>query len=318
MKIKHDYPYDPTFGYTQEDLLKVMNPEPPEDFERFWRELHEKVLSAPLDYEVEREIWSPEPHTKILLVRYRTYDGLSLRMWIARPEHSAGGMVIGQGYGNMSMPCTTKDHSVTYALPNLRGLGFSQCATIPWDTAKHSLHGIEHKETYVITGAIADLWTATSVLTDLFPDTASRLGYRGGSLGGGMGPLVTAWDSRFHAAEINVPNFGGAISYTCALNPGDPGEQRRQFVLAHPESDTMTYIDASAAARFLRIPVLITPALFDPSNPPPGQFAVANAIPEKYRILKIREVGHFPATDKDKELENELNTIRHELFGEIF
>jgi len=64
----------------------------------------------------------------------------------------------------------------------------------------------------------------------------------------------------------------------------------------------------------MKIPVLITPALFDPSNPPPGQFAVANAIPKEYRIMRIREVGHFPATPKDREMEQELQQIRKEIF----
>ncbi len=56
------------------------------------------------------------------------------------------------------------------------------------------------------------------------------------------------------------------------------------------------------------------PALSDKSNPPPAQFAIANAIPEEFRILRTREVGHRAPTPKDIELEKELEEIRHQLF----
>ena len=76
----------------------------------------------------------------------------------------------------------------------------------------------------------------------------------------------------------------------------------------------LSYFDGASAARRIRIPILMTPALSDKSNPPPAQFAIANAIPEEYRILRIREVGHRAPTPKDVELEKELEEIRHRLF----
>ena len=74
------------------------------------------------------------------------------------------------------------------------------------------------------------------------------------------------------------------------------------------------FCNASAAAQFIRVPTIITPALHDPVVPPPGQFAIANSIPEEYRIMRIREVGHTPATEADKAVEAELENLRSQIF----
>ena len=44
------------------------------------------------------------------------------------------------------------------------------------------------------------------------------------------------------------------------------------------------------------------------------EFAVANSIPEQFRLLPIREVVHAAPTPKYIELENELDQIRKVIF----
>ena len=236
-------------------------------------------------------------------------------MWIARPESSTGGLVIGQGYGNPATPPTSRNPGLTVAMPCIRGLGISQCAQIPWKLSDHAGYGIKSRETYVIRGAVTDIWEATSVLVDMFPDTASNLNYSGGSLGGGLGAILLPWDSRFKAGEINVPTLAGPMQFAFQLSGEGPGSTRRNAALSDPACmRALSYFDGASAARRIRIPILMTPALSDKSNPPPAQFAIANAIPEEYRILRIREVGHRAPTPKDIELEKELEEIRHHLF----
>ncbi len=54
----------------------------------------------------------------------------------------------------------------------------------------------------------------------------------------------------------------------------------------------MQYFDAATAASFIRQPTMVAPALFDPAVPPPGQFAVYNAIPGKKKLF-VKTAGHF-------------------------
>ena len=141
-------------------------------------------------------------------------------------------------------------------------------------------------------------------------------GIGSGSVGiAGNGALCIPWDDRIHYGDLNVPTLGGRIVLNYPVNPGSPGENRRLKALESAAG--MRVIDlcnASAAAQFIRVPTIVTPALSDPTVPPPGQFAVANSIPESCRIMRIREVGHSPATEADLAMEKELEEIRSRVF----
>lgn len=67
----------------------------------------------------------------------------------------------------------------------------------------------------------------------------------------------------------------------------------RSYYLRHPEvSEVLQYYDAATAATRVEIPVLVSPALFDPAVPPPGQFAVYNGLGEG-RELFVLKAGHL-------------------------
>ncbi|MBE6378732.1 MAG: acetylxylan esterase [Lentisphaerae bacterium] len=296
--IEHNFPFDPYNGMTQNELLKITAPAEPEGFRRFWEDNYRLVMACPLDYHVETEVWSPVESDTIYRVRVKNFDGVEFIVFIARPENSAGGLVIGQGYGNPSTP-PSSSHGLTTCFANVRGLGASQCKDIPWQPAQHVIHGIESKETYILRGVIADQWMATRVMLDMFPDCAENLHYYGGSMGGGMGALMLPWDDRFKSGFLSVPTFGSEIRFN--YESVGSGEACRKYVQEHPEAlDVLRYFDASVAAKYIRIPVCCTPALFDPCVAPAGQFSVANSIPDEFKTLYIRETGHFELTEQDK------------------
>ena len=318
MKIEHNFPFDPTYGFTEGQLLRIKTDDPrPDDFADFWRNLYRKAVSFPPSYHVEDELWSPNPRSKIYRVRFRTFDGFSIGMWVVRPEHSSGGLLVGQGYCHMVTPPAGECEDMTVALPNIRGLGLSQCGKIPWEISKHCIYGIDDKEKFVITGAVIDLWTALSVAADMFPDTKENWNYSGGSLGGGLGAIGMPWDARVKSAELNIPTLAGPYQFQFQLlaSPDDPAAIRARCAFADPKAmESIYYCNAVTAASYFNIPVLMTPARFDPSNPPPAQFAIANAIPKDKLILRIRDTGHFTPTDNDKNiLEPELEKIRKTL-----
>lgn len=312
MMPQHNFPFDPTNGHSPEQLLKIASPEAPADFEAFWKHNYVLAMEHKLYYFIEREIWSPNEKVRIFSVRAKTWDNLEIVLWILRPENPKGAILIGQGYGNPSVP-PDPDEDFTLCMPCVRGLGRSQCKEIPWLTAQHVLYGIRSRETYILRGVISDLWLAASVMIDMFPDAAANLNYSGSSMGGGMGALMLPWDARFKAAFLHVPTFGSKIRFEYPSTGS--GEACRQYVQQHPEAlDVLAYFDASASAKYLKIPTFVTPALFDPCVAPVGQFSVANSIPESCRMLFVRETGHFPPTETDKALEPRIDAQRRELF----
>ena len=313
MAVQHNYSFDPTNGYTQEELLKIQSPAEVEGFADFWRSNYAAVMAKKPEYTVEAELWSPVENEKIYRIRVKNYDGVEFVMFIARPENSQGGLVIGQGYGNPGMPSLSR-YSLTTAFACVRGLGFSQCKDIPWEVKSHVVHGIETKESYILRGVIADQWMTASVLLDMFPDTASNLNYTGGSMGGGMGALLLAWDKRFKAAYLSVPTFGSEIRFD--YQSTGSGESCRKYILEHPEArKVLAYFDASVSAKYITIPVCCAPALFDPCVAPVGQFSVCNSIKDEYKTVYIREVGHYPATEKDLELEKKVEEWCGKMFA---
>ena len=331
MNIEHNFPFDPTNGMTLTELLQVPSTEEPADFQDFWKETYDLVASAPLNYTVETELWSPVPEEKIFRVKAVNWDGVEFTMWINRPENSKGAVLQGQGYGHPIVPLDNyfgylfaagekkfSDQpccplSLTSCLPMVRGLGASQCKDIPWLPEKHVLHGIASRETYILRGVIADEWMAVRVLLDMFPDCASNLNYIGGSMGGGMGALLLPWEKRFRSAVLHVPTFGCVARYD--YQTSGTGEHCRQYLEAHPEAmEVLKYFDGSISAKYITIPVCCTPALFDPCVAPVGQFSIVNAIAEEYKTLLVRDTGHFAMTEKDKKVEEQLKVWCKENF----
>ncbi len=302
-------PFDKT------EMLKIKGDTPIPGFREFWMKQYAAARAWKCAYTVEDELWSPEPGTRIYKVRFTSVDGCSIGMWISRPENSCGGRLRAHGYGNPATPPVAEKGGRTIASPCVRGLGLSQCKDIPWQTGEHAKHNFEDPENYVITGGVRDLWIALTIMIDMFPDTAGNIVCGGSSLGGGMGAMAIPWDERIHYGDLSVPTLGGRILLDYPVKEGSPGESRRQKAFeSEANMRTIDLCNASAAASFIKVPTLITPALCDNVVPPPGQFAVANSIPEEYKFMRIREIGHGQATEADKALETELSELRRRIF----
>ena len=301
--------------FTREELLQIKGDTPVEGFRAFWEKQYADARNWKCSYTIESELWSPEKECRIYRFRFNSIDGFSIGGWISRPAVSTGGALIAHGYGNPAIPSVVASPGRTSICPCVRGLGLSQCKEIPWQTARHAEYGFEDPEKYVITGGVRDLWSALTIMLDMFPDTADNIVCCGGSLGGGMGAMCIPWDERIHYGDLNIPTLGGRIVLNYPTSPDGPGESRRLKALASEAGlRVIDFCNASAAAQFIRVPTIITPALSDKVVPPPGQFAVANAIPEAFRIMRIREVGHAQATEADCLMAKELEKIREQLF----
>ncbi|MEV6106494.1 acetylxylan esterase [Streptomyces sp. NPDC051940] len=294
----HDLPFDPTHGYTREELLRVPAPAAPGDFEAFWRGRHAEALAVDPRPEVGPLV-EERDGVRVHEVTYTSVDGLRLGGWLALPADGPAehGFVIGHGYGGRGEPGPDMPLPLPRSaaiLPCVRGMAERGTVPgIPSEAAEHVLHGIGSRESYVIGGCVADLWCAASALLRLVPELAGapRLGYLGESFGGGLGALALPWDDRFAAGQLTVPTFGNhplRLTLPCTGS----GESVRAYHRTHPEvAEVLRYFDAATAATRLRKPVLTAPALFDPSVPPPGQFAVHNALPQGEP--HVLAAGHF-------------------------
>lgn len=286
----HNFDFDPTYGYGKKDLLKVGLPDAPDDFATFWQDTFVQTQNTPLN--IQKESDNNTDAVDVFTLSFNTLANICIGGWLVVPKNTSptAGFVIGHGYGGRQAP------DLSCPIPNAVTLfpcapGFHRSAhpDIPNTSKKHVIHNIQNRNTYIIRHSVSALWSAASVLLELYPDIQNQLYYIGGSFGGGLGALALPWDSRFKKAHLSVPTFGHhPIRLKCPCRGS--GEAVRILHQQHPEiENVLQYFDAATAASHIQIPVLGSPALFDPSVPPPGQFAVCNALSD----MHILSAGHF-------------------------
>ncbi|MHA4820070.1 acetylxylan esterase [Streptomyces aculeolatus] len=295
--------FDPAHGYDLGSLLAVPAPAAPADFDDFWRDRYERARAVHVAPATGACTAAPGG-TKAYEVTYTSLGGLRIGGWLTLPADGEvrQGCVVTHGYGGREGPDPTLVPPNTAAIwPCLRGLGArSLHPGLPSDAASHVLHGIAARGSYVHGGCAADVWCAATALLELVPAAGRRLTYVGASFGGGIGALALPWDDRFAAAALTVPSFGNhplRMTLPCTGS----GESVRRHHATHPEIvSVLAYFDAATAATRITAPTHVAPALLDPAVPPPGQFAVHNAL-RGPRELHVLTAGHIEPADPAEE-----------------
>lgn len=234
-------------------------------------------------------------------VSYTSTDGIRLGAWLRLPSGPIrSAVVVAHGYGGAQEPAMEWVPDDAAALfPIARGLPtLSLNATIPALSHDHVLHGISSRDSYVHGGCAADFWCSISAFEELLGTRLGekhgglRLGFFGPSFGGGIGAMLVPWDDRIDAASLYVPSFGSNRQRLAAPCIGS-GAAVRQWVTAHPEAwKVLDYFDAATSARRIAVPTIVAAAKDDPAVPPVGQFAIASAIPDEFRHLRVMTAGH--------------------------
>lgn len=310
MTFAHDLPFDPTYGYDLDGLLQIAPPPAPTDFERFWTDRYRRARDAD-PAPVLRPSGRAMPDRDVYDVQFSAVDGVRITAWLTLPRSAPirRGIVVSHGYGGRVEPDIAVPMADAAALfVCSRGLPSSQQPPLPDTSDDHVIYGLHAREEYIFGGCAADVWAAASALLALVPQISEPLAFSGGSFGGGLGAIAVPWDDRFGRAHLQVPSFGHhplRLQMPCLGS----GESVRRYVPEHPEAvEVLRYFDAAITAGHFGIPVHVAPALFDPSVPPPGQFAVYNAI-RSPKALYVLQAGHFDYPDGSRE--------QHELWLEL-
>lgn len=290
----HNYPFDPSYGYSLDTLLQVEPPPEPEGFEAFWRLRHQRALA------VEPQIaLTPSAYVRagfrVWDMAYRSTDDFPIHGWLLEPDGKGAdyGFVVGHGYGGINapdfaLPCPR----AAYLVPCFRGLCRSSRPPISTDPYWHVLHDIHLRDRYILGGCVEDVWTGVSALLQHLPGLTGKLGYMGISFGGGVGAFALAWDRRLVRGHLNVPSFGHQ-PLRLKLPTTGSAMAVQAFARTHDHViETLAYYDAAVAARHIRQPMHVAAALFDPVVAPPGQFAIFNALTGDKRLF-VLDAGHF-------------------------
>jgi cephalosporin-C deacetylase len=286
-------------------LLDIDAPQPPADFVDFWQQRHAKALILSPCPSIKLADWQRPQHL-VYDLSFTSTNEVKIGGWLLVPKNAQvrRGIVFGHGYGGCETPeDTLAIDDAVLLFPCFRGIGRSPMAGVSSDPNFHVLHNIQDRQRYILGDCVEDLWLAVSALLALFPEVAGHVAYSGISFGGGIGALAVPWDSRIGRVHLHVPTFGHQALRLTLPSIGS-GEAVRAFERQHGfhAIDTLAYYDAASAACHLHIPALVAVALFDPVVPPPGQFAIFNAIPKPFRRLFVLQAGHFDYADKQHQM----------------
>lgn len=302
--LNHDYPFDPSYGYDLDKLLRVPLAPEPDDFSDFWKARYERATSIDPKAKLE-ETGLRSGNWRVYRLSHQSTDELEIKGWALLPieGHIRRGFVVGHGYGGRDAPDPSLPfENAALFFPCSRGLSLSRYPTLPSDPNRHVVHGIESKENYLIGGCVEDLWLSISSLLQLFPETKDQLHLLGVSFSGGTSMLAAPWDPRISRVHCNVPTFGQQ-GLRLKLQSVGSAYGVFEYEKKHPgvAAKTLAYYDAATAAKHLQIPCHLACAQFDPAVAPPGQFAIYNALPEKRRHLFPLTAGHFEYPNQAKE-----------------
>ena len=305
--LTHDFPFDPRYGYNEDDLRAITPPAVPQGFAEFWQRTYEQALAKPTRPTV-RQISSSNPDIEVYELEYDGVDGFRVGGWMTKPvgQEPTRGVVMGHGYGGRDAPdLIIPGPACAAVFPCARGFNRSARENLPANAPEHVTYGIDSPETYIHRYCVSDIFSATSALLELAPQTAGCVDYLGVSFGGGIGAMAIAWERRFRRAFLGVPSFGHhdlRLRMQCAGS----GESVRQMHQHNPEiRKTLAMFDSAVSAQFCKVPTMVACALFDPAVPPPGQFAVYNSLAGE-KLLCVLQAAHFSWADEQEEGANVL------------
>lgn len=300
--IPHDFAFDPSYGWTEERLeVASFDAAEPEGYDAFWLSTHQQAMA---DTAGSPEVGPDSREREGFVVRelrFTTLGGVKVGGWLCIPV--AGTPVRVElrthGYGgDIIVPVDLDTNAVTLqlCLPGFALSGGSSQA-FSGECARHVLTGIEMPGTYSHRFCVAAVWSAVQVLSELEATRGLPVHYLGWSFGGGIGTLAVPWEPRIRTAELGQPTFGWhpfRLRHPCTGS----GESVRRYWQNHPElrlqmERTLSFHEAVFASRRIRIPVLFVLSMFDPSVPPPGQFAVARACRSPWKKVLKQRCGHF-------------------------
>jgi cephalosporin-C deacetylase len=294
--LKHPYPFDPSYGYTLDELLAVEAPAATADYESFWQARYQKALMIDPSVVMVAK-GKVKSGWRVHEMAYQSTGSAKIGGWCLTPPEGKVErvMVVLHGYGGRDGPdFHWPFENTALVFPCARGIGRSPFPPVVSNPLWHVLHDIQDPARYVHGGCVEDVWIGVSAALSLFPEATGRVGLIGVSFGGGIGAMALAWDRRIARAHFNVPSFGNQ-PLRLTLETTGSGAAVRAMHRRQPTvvERTLSYYDAAVAARWIEAPVHFACALFDPMVAPPGQFAIHNAVRGQKELFVLR-AGHFP------------------------
>jgi cephalosporin-C deacetylase-like acetyl esterase len=277
------------------DAGKIAAPEPPADFDAFWRETLAEQARIPEDLQLAPP--RAQGNSEIYKFSFAGLLGYRCHGWLTVPKDK------------------TQKYPAVLVLPS-SGLKPFQPAVFPHDDrvgmvisintvdvdlppeaydtstwpAPYLAHGIQDKRRYVLRYSYAALVRAAEILARRPEVRADDILVTGSSQGGGLTLVAAGLYPHFKAAVANVPAL-------CRLDWNLEYLQPPYFPIAVTAQGkpriarTLAYYDAVQFARRITCPIWISLGLYDDVTPSMGVFSAWNVLPAKRKTIEVSAGG---------------------------
>lgn len=308
-----DRDFDPSYGYSKNQLLQVPTPQEPPGFLKHWQKRYSRVTAHTPQLKLS-DSGRVENGFRILNAQFTSSHDFEIKGWVLKPEFKTvqRGLIMGHGYGGVDGPYTNLPFADAVIFqPCFRGLGLSTHPNISSQPQWHVLHNIQNYREYILGYCVEDLWLATSAFIHSFPEVEHHLGYMGISFSGGIGALALACEHRIQKAHFNVPTFGN-YQLRLQLPTLGSGHSVQCFHRRNPTltENTLSFHDAAIAAKHIHVPMHFACAKSDPMVAPPGQFAIYNAVTAPKELFWLK-CGHMDYPEQEQENQQLTHELTH-------
>ena len=258
----------------------------PADFDAFWDETLAETEAVDLDARLEPLSLRSTTEVEVFEARYRSYGGLEIAGWYARPRSPAGllpGLLHVPGYVSeplLPASLAAQGYAVFSAAP--RGKLRSNSVFNPGYPGLLT-HNIHDRDSYGYRGFYMDAVRAFDLLAGLPEVDSTRVGVKGSSQGGALTLLVSSLRvGAVKAAAAGAPYLCSMMD-AASLTRSYPYEEINDHLRLYPERrDTvravLDYYDIHNFVDRIECPIIVNIGLKDDVCPPETGFAMFDAV----------------------------------------
>ena len=258
----------------------------PAGFDAYWEETLAATEAVPLEPRLEPVPMRSTAEVEVFEAHYRSYGGLEIAGWYARPRDYAGvlpGLLFVPGY--ISEPSVPND---------LAAMGYAVFSAAPRGKLRSNgvfnpgypgllTHNIDDRDSYGYRGVYMDAIRAFDFLDGLPEVDSDRLGVRGSSQGGALTLMTSSLRSdKVNAAAAGAPYLCSMLD-AASLTRSYPYEEINDYLRLYPERrdrvrEVLDYHDIHNFVDQITCPIIVNIGLQDDVCPPETGFAVFDAI----------------------------------------
>ena len=275
----------------------LLPPDPPADFDEFWRRTLDEQAKIPLDLRMTKvkDQGLSEVHKFSFagLLGYRCYGYLTVPQDKSK-KYPAVLILPSSGLHRIAAPSFPEGDRAAMAI-NITNMDVDlPDDEYDWRTwpAPYLVTGILDRDYYSLRFSYASMVRAAEVLAARPEVQPDNILVTGSSQGGGLTLVAAGLWPNFKAAVANVPGL-------CRLDWNLEYLQPPYFPIAASTetrpliSRTLSYYDAVPFARRIKCPIWVSLGLYDDVTPSVGVFCAYNVIPHEQKELLVQPLtGH--------------------------